>query len=259
MRALLAFSLALGLAGLSVVAGATPTRGGHDPTRGPMAERLPRSSRSVGLPFRGRLQSGVLLRESPYVRYTTEYRAAGNFYGTWELVQLVERVAYRVHQRLPGARLSVGELSRRTGGRLAGHASHQNGRDVDLSFYMTDAGGRTFDPFGFARFRADGVGRPPNAGLRFDDARNWEMVAKLVTDGDARVQFAFVSAAIRERLLREGSRRGASAVVLDRAARAMVPPAAGHVHDNHFHVRIYCAPANRPSCRDQGPVHPWAP
>jgi len=255
----MALLLSVGLVALSVDAGATPSRGPRDRSRGPHAERLPHDSRSVGLPFRGSLRNGVLLRESPFLRYTTEYRAAGNFYGTWELVQLVERTAYRVHQRLPGSRLSVGELSRRNGGRIAGHASHQNGRDVDLSFYMTDARERPFEPFAFARFRGDGVGRPPNQSLRFDDARNWEMVAKLVADGDARVQYIFVSGAIKDRLLREGRRRRAPATVLDRAARLLAPPAEGHVHDNHFHVRIYCAPANRPACRDQGPHHPWAP
>lgn len=256
MRPLLALSLMLLLSVVSLEAGAT---GARDRSRGPTARRLPHNSRSVGLPFDGRLRNGVLLAESRHVRYTTEYREAGNFYGTWELVQLIERVAYRVARRLPGARLSVGELSARSGGSIAGHASHENGRDVDLSFYMTDARGRTFDPFGFARFKADGQGRPPNQSLRFDDARNWEAVAKLVADGDARVQYIFVAETIKRRLLREGRRRGAPASVLDRANRLLAQPAAGHRHDNHFHVRIYCPPANRPACRDEGPRHPWYP
>ena len=256
MRPLLATLVVVLLSGLTLEASAT---GPRDRTRGPDARRLPRNSRSIGLPFDGRLRNGVLLRESAHLRYTTEYREAGNFYGTWELVQLIERAAYRVHRRLPGARLSVGELSARNGGRIPGHASHQNGRDVDLSFYMTDSGGRTFDPFAFARFKGNGEGRPPNQSLRFDDARNWELVSKLVADGDARVQYIFVGAAIRDRLLREGRRRGAPASVLDRATRLLAQPASGHRHDNHFHVRIYCSPANRPACRDQGPAHPWYP
>ncbi len=244
------------LSGFSLQAEAT---GPRDRSRGPDARRLAHNSRSRGLPFDGRLQNGVLLRESRHVRYTTEYREAGHFYGTWELVQLIERAAYRVARRLPGARLSVGELSRSRGGRIPGHASHQNGRDIDISFYMTDARGRTFDPFGFARFDSEGQGRAPNQSLRFDDARNWELVAKLVADGDARVQYIFVAAAIKRRLLREGRRRGAPASVLDRANRLLAQPASGHRHDNHFHVRIYCPPANRPACRDEGPRHPWYP
>lgn len=256
MRALLGIlSLALALGALAPGAGANP----RDVTRGPGARRLPHGSRSIGLPFDGRLRRSVELRESDYIRRVTEYEPRGNFYGTWELVQLLERAAYRVARRIPGAKLSVGELSAREGGRIAGHASHQSGRDVDIAFYMLDGGGDPYPPGAFAAFDANGRGLAPNEGLRFDDARNWELVAKLVADGDARVQYIFVARHIKQRLLREGRRRGAPASVLHRAETVMVQPASGHRHANHFHVRIYCAPADRPSCRDQGPRHPWYP
>ena len=231
----------------------------RDATRGPGARRLPRGSRSIGLPFDGRLHRGVELRESEYLRRVTEYEPGGNFYGTWELVQLLERAAYRVARRLPGAKLSVGELSAPEGGRLPGHASHQNGRDVDIAFYMLDGRDRPYPPGAFAEFDARGKGVAPNEGLHFDDARNWELVAKLVADGDARVQYVFVARHIKQRLLAEGRRRGAPASVLARAEAVMVQPASGHRHANHFHLRIYCAPGDAPRCRDQGPRHPWAP
>jgi penicillin-insensitive murein endopeptidase len=251
------FLVALALA-LTTAAVATADRASVDATRGPSARPLPRGSRSLGLPFRGRLRDGVLLRESSYVRYVTEYARAGNHYGTWELVQLLERAAYRVARRLPGAKLSVGEISSERGGPIPGHASHQNGRDVDLGFYMLDARGRPYDAFAFADFGPDGRGRGPNASLRFDDARNWELVAKLVADGDARVQHLFVARHLKDRLLAEGRRRGAPASVIARAERVMAQPT-GHPHANHFHLRIYCSPSNRPACKDQGVRHPWAP
>lgn len=174
------------------------------------------------------------------------------------MVQLLERAAERVEQRVPGARLSVGEISARRGGPLPGHRSHQNGRDVDIGFYMTDARGRPYDAFAFAAFGPDGAGLGPNRMLRFDDARNWELVGKLVADGDARVQRIFVARAIEQRLLREGRRRRAPRVVLDRASKVMQQPR-HHPHDNHFHVRIYCDPRERPGCRDRAPFHPWYP
>ncbi|NOY91639.1 MAG: penicillin-insensitive murein endopeptidase [Deltaproteobacteria bacterium] len=251
-------SLALLLAGsllTASVAFATPSDG----TRGPGARRLSHRSRSTGFPWDGRLRRGVLLHESAHVRYTTEYRAAGNFWGTWELVQLLERAAYRVSRRLPGAKLSVGELSRERGGRIPGHASHRSGRDADLAFYMLDGRGRPFAPFAFAAFRGNGQGRGVNSGLRFDDARNWELVAKLVADGDARVQYIFVSNALKRRLLREGRRRHASASVLRRAEAVLIQPSGHNRHENHFHLRIYCPPASRPACRDRAPFHPWYP
>jgi penicillin-insensitive murein endopeptidase len=212
----------------------------------------------VGLPFSGRLEDGVLLRESPTVGYVPEYAARGNFWGTWQLVQLIERAAARVEQRLPGSRLHVGELSRQRGRRIDGHHSHMSGRDVDIAFYMTDARGRPYEPFAFAAFGADGVGLGPNRMLRFDDARNWELVGKLVADGDARVQHIFVANRIRQRLLREGRRRHAPESVLERASLVLGQPS-GNPHENHFHVRVYCNPRERAVCRDRAPFHPWYP
>jgi len=241
---------------------AEPARGDrvNDPTRGPDARRLSRRSRSIGWPWRGRLEHGVELVESPVLVRVGEYREGGHFFGTWELVQLIERAAWRVHLRHPGAKLPVGELSRRTGGRLDGHRSHRSGRDADIGFYLLDAEGRPVNaPLAFARVRPNGSCTSPNTGFRFDDARNWELVAKLVADGDARVQYIFVHRAIKRRLLDYGRRIGAPRVLIDRAAQAMIQPAGSHPHRNHFHVRIYCAPGDRPRCKDRPPFHDWYP
>lgn len=223
--------------------------------------RRPRAepSTSVGLAWRGHLRHGVLLRESDHIRYAGEYRDGGHFYGTSELVQLIERAAARVATRLPGARLTVGELSARSGGRLSGHRSHQSGRDADIAFYMLDADGDPYHPFAFAGFDRHGVGFPPNEMLRFDDDRNWELVARLVADPDARVQYIFVADTLRARLLRTARRRRAPARVVARAEAVLVQPSHGHPHRNHFHLRIYCPPADRPRCEDREPFHAWYP
>jgi penicillin-insensitive murein DD-endopeptidase len=202
---------------------------------------------------------GMRLKESAYVRHVDEYVAGARFYGTWELVQVLERGARRVAFRLPGSKLSVGELSSEHGGDVNGHNSHESGRDVDIGFYMTTADGRPYEAGSFAEFDARGRGLAPNGGLRFDDARNWELVSKLVTDPDARVQYIFVARTLRQRLLNEAARRGAPKETLERAAAVLVQPAHGHAHRNHFHVRIYCAPADRPLCRDVGPYWSWYP
>lgn len=214
-------------------------------------------SRSFSFPWEGKLRHALKLESSEYVRHVNEYATTGHFYGTWELVQLIERAARRVAFRLPGPRLSVGELSRATGGEIPGHHSHENGRDVDIGFYMTLTDGRPYHGFAFADFAANGVGTGPNHMLRFDDARNWELVAKLISDADARVQFIFVGETIKQRLLAEAKRRGVSAGLIARAKTVMAQPTEGHPHRNHFHVRIYCAPADRPSCKDRPPYFPW--
>jgi len=216
-------------------------------------------SRSVDFAWEGRLRRGMRLKESKYLRHVGEYKAKGHFYGTWELVQLVERAARRVAFRMPGAQLSVGELSSPKGGRIPGHRSHQSGRDIDIAFYMTTTDGRPYHGHAFAEFDAGGRGVGANRTLRFDDARNWELVRKLVTDSEARVQYIFVGRALRQRMLDHARRQGDSRRAIDRASAVMTQPATGHPHRNHFHVRIYCPPADRPRCRDQGPYWPWYP
>lgn len=247
LRAVSVF-VALALLLASGSAFAVPTR------RAPAIRRV---SRSIGFPFDGRLRGAVLLRETPELRYTPEYAPRGNFYGTWELVQVLHRASAHVARRVPGAKLSVGELSQATGGSIPGHHSHQNGRDADVSFYILDGAGRPMEPWAFANFDDQGRGEGPNVGLRFDDARNWEFVSRLVTDADARVQFIFIGRGLRHRLIEYANRRGVSPSIVARAARAMVQPAEGHPHRNHFHIRIYCGTANQPQCQDRAPFHPW--
>jgi murein endopeptidase len=47
--------------------------------------------------------------------------------------------------------------------------------------------------------------------------------------------------------------------VIARAEALLIQPSHGHPHRNHFHVRIYCPPADRPACEDREPFHPWYP
>src|SRR5690348_3755680 len=95
-----------------------------------------RQSRSLGHAWDGWLLRGVKVKPGPHLRYVTEYVHSNNFYGTWQLVQLLERAAFGVARRSPGAQLSVGELSASGGGDLPGHASHESGRDADIGFYI---------------------------------------------------------------------------------------------------------------------------
>ena len=87
MRRFAVLLVLLSVASLASVASATPRGEGGREARSPRAHR----SRSIGLAWRGRLARGVKLRESARVRYIGEYAEAGNHWGTWQLVQLLER------------------------------------------------------------------------------------------------------------------------------------------------------------------------
>jgi murein endopeptidase len=110
-----------------------------------------RRSRAVGLAYSGRLVRGVRLPREGRHYFTwdgilhTSPNRWWRRYGTDRLVRVLLRVtaAYRrAHPRAP--RVAVGDLSRPHGGDFGpryggdGHASHQNGLDLDIYYPRRD-------------------------------------------------------------------------------------------------------------------------
>lgn len=221
----------------------------------------PSRSRSVGATNRGRLNHAVRVEPSPTLRVRNPSQA----YGTEELVALITWAADEVARQHPGSSLNVGDLSRERGGRIRPHRSHRVGRDADLGFYLVDAqSGAPAEARHFVALPRGAKGTDRQGGsFAFDDARNWTLVAALVSQDVVPVQYIMVIAPLKERLLAEGRRRGASAELLARVDAVVGPQRSGRgrfsydSHDSHFHVRIYCAPDDRPACVDTAPFHPW--
>jgi penicillin-insensitive murein DD-endopeptidase len=187
------------------------------------------------------------------------YRRAGMRFAVPQLVGLVERAAARVADGFPGSALYVGEMSAKWGGDEAGHASHESGRDVDLAFYAEEPGGRALTGFPVTRFDRYGAGIAGKGGraIRFDAARNWELVEALLADEGADVQWIFASDGVKALLLRWAVDRGRDREIVMRAATALHQPSDSAPHDDHFHVRIYCPEGAGDACVDVGPVWPW--
>jgi murein endopeptidase len=171
-----------------------------------------RESVAVGDPAAGRLVRGVRLPSEGRTFFTWDpvKRRAPNRawrrWGTDRLVRIVLQVARdyrRAHPRSP--RMSVGDLSRPHGGDFGpqfgyiGHASHQNGLDVDV-YYP----------------RADGRERAPRYASQINRELSQELVDRFLAAG-ASVIFV-------------GPNTG-----LTGPAGVVVPLAN---HDNHLHVRI---------------------
>lgn len=177
----------------------------------------------------------------------------GALYGTDEAVALVVRVARRLRREQPnGPPLGVADLSPRGGGPSRFHRSHQSGRDIDLLFYLVDATGRPVRNGEMRPVDADGHTRD---GLRFDTARNWALVRALIDDPAADVQYIFVAEPLRLLLLDHARAAGEPPDRVARAAALLRQPSDAAPHDDHFHVRIYCAPSDRPlGCSDRGPL-----
>jgi murein endopeptidase len=169
-------------------------------------------STAVGSQTAGRLEQGVRLPAEgrTFLTWDPVLRRSPNRawrrWGTDRLVRVVLRVAHQyraAHPRAP--RIAIGDLSRPHGGDFGpqygyiGHASHQNGLDVDV-YYP----------------RADGRELAPQDAREIDRQRSQELVDRFLAAG-ALVIFVGPNTGLR----------GPSTRVL-----LLVH------HDNHLHVRL---------------------
>lgn len=201
---------------------------------------------SVGTPTDGRLVGGTRLEAGPTVRVVPVYAGDDSTWGTDELVGLLRRASTSVAKKHPGSILSIGHLSRRNGGNIDRHHSHESGRDADVGFFVVDHRKKAAFADHFVPFVADGTA-PTWPGARFDDARNWAFVAAIVSDPRVEVSHVFVASPLRARLLAYAQRAGVPLALRVRAAERMVQPHGALPHDDHFHVRIVC-PARMRAC-----------
>jgi penicillin-insensitive murein endopeptidase len=121
---------------------------------------------SIGTPDAGLLVNPLQMPAGPYWKVRNPLET----YGTAETIEFILTAVEEVEARFPGSpRLVVGDISRRDGGRLNRHRSHQAGRDVDLGFYY--AAGEAQD---FAMVRRKDLDLP----------RTWALVRALLTETD---------------------------------------------------------------------------
>lgn len=155
------------------------------------------------------------------------------------LLSVLNRASRIVGRKYPGSILEIGELSRRNGGRIASHLSHQNGRDADVGFYIVDLDGQPVRPSSYLRFEGSGECHDDPT-VRFDEKRNWAFVRALLQDPKYEVRQIFVYAPLRARLLAYAAKIGSPLEIRAKAAAAMMQPINAQPHDDHFHVRISC-------------------
>ena len=216
------------------------------------------TSISVGRPNRGYLVDARRLPDRGQ-GYTTRpvWLARGNRFGTDELVDLVTGVARRMATQVRGVKLVVADLSGRRGGgerARAFHRSHQSGRDADLLYYMRDAAGKPFEADAMHVFDAQGVAKD-GSGITIDVPRTWLLVKELVVAPEAPVQYIFMYEPIAQLLLEHAAKIGEPEALIARARKTLRQPGDSARHDDHMHVRVYCARGDRAyGCVDIGPM-----
>lgn len=189
-------------------------------------------SKSVGRPGRGRIRHSVRLpaNDALYRR-----RDASHSYASAHMIMILQRAiaAFRKDSGY-GGEVVFNDLSRRRGGRLSPHNSHQSGRDADIRLLLVP-----------------GTERKNGTGTVDWDA-TWALMHSFIETGH--VQYIFLSRS-RQRLLRRAAvRAGVDPATLEkqlqypgRARRATIRHAPGH--DRHFHLRVDCG-KNEKRCHD---------
>ena len=192
--------------------------------------RVPVSpSEAIGPTNRGRLEEGVRLpsHRGYFIR------SAARAYGTEETIRWIVAAFDAVDAKFKQRKVvRIHDVSDRDGGKLRDHKSHQNGRDVDISYYQTECGpqGCRFDDF-----RAS----------ELDVARQWTLLEHWLRHGQA--EMIFIDYRLQAKLYRYAKKKGATKAQLDRwiqYPRGKYEPngVIRHFpnHDDHLHVRFVC-------------------
>jgi LysM repeat protein len=191
---------------------------------------------SVGLPHHGRLKKAIRLKQGKgyYIR-----RPERSFGASQTVGYLTKSVA-QVRRRFPHLHdLAIGDLSAKKGGKITMHASHQNGRDVDIGFYFKEI------PKGYPESFV--VATPKN----IDFKASWALLTQFTDlakkpNGVDRIFMSYSSQKMFYKLARKSgvSKKKLKEVFQYPAGKWSKQGVVHHepAHDEHFHVRFKCAP-----------------
>jgi murein endopeptidase len=181
-------------------------------------------SLSIGAPDAGALFNGVTLTDGPL----WHFRNPDETWATEETLAYLIAAIEAVDRRHPGSpSLCIGDLSKRGGGPLNRHRSHQSGRDVDIGFYYRSGEAPDFR-----------VGRISDLDL----PRCWTLVRALVTETD--VERIFIDRSIQRALFRHALESGDNRAWLEwifeypRGRRDAIIQHERR-HRSHLHARFY--------------------
>jgi hypothetical protein len=181
---------------------------------------------SVGKASAGWLINGVRLESSKRILARSDTN-----WGTPEVIKGIKAAVEAVHARFPKTpRLVVGDISKKGGGRLRPHRSHQSGRDADIGYFLkTPQTSNYFQSFDVSEL---------------DVPRTWAFVASLLASGG--VQYIFIDRAIQAPLRAHAEKRGKltkgklDVLFSSRSGKKGHDTIIRHArgHRNHMHVRF---------------------
>ncbi len=191
---------------------------------------------SIGPAHGGVLVAGVRMPEGA----NWDLVSPGLAWGTQETVDALAHAIDAVAGRFPSTpKVFIGDISAKRGGHLNPHVSHQSGRDVDISYYLTEG----------HRWYATANGS------NLDRARTWHLIRTLIADSD--VDLILVDTQIQRILKAYALEIGEDPAWVDdifqvggKSRRPIIFHAKGHA--THLHVRFYSPVAQELGRRAHG-------
>ncbi len=153
-------------------------------------------------------------------------------WGTAKTIDLLQNAINRYRKKVPtGPKVHLGDISRKGGGPLAPHKSHQHGRDIDIGYVLLGEAG---DETRFLTANAKNLDVP----------RTWALIKALVDTNE--VRYIFMDWGLQKLLYDYAREKGVSE---DELSEIFQYPrsrkrSAGIIrhwkgHENHFHVRFH--------------------
>lgn len=175
---------------------------------------------------KGSLKMSYRLRTSGHYHIKRPHRS----FGTRSTVQLLYKVLNAYRRKYKGPTLVVGDLSKKGGGKISGHVSHQTGMDVDLGFVHTKKAGKLKD---FIRVRDNNL----------DVKRTWGLVHEFLKTNQ--IRYMFIDYDVQKELYEYARKHGVSKNKLSQwfqyprsKRRAYGIVRHWKNHDDHIHVRF---------------------
>lgn len=205
------------------------------------AIRGPSGGQSYGLPWNGALRDSTQLPDGDgYV-----IRRPQLSFATRSTVDYVQQAIAEVRQQFPEAHvLAIGDMSSKAGGPIAGHRSHQSGRDVDVGLIY-----KTKPPTFPREFE-------PATEDNLDCEATYALVSAFAdTAREGGAKMMFLDFQVQRILYGWALDHGEDISELERvfqyprseARSALVQHAPNHA--DHLHVRFLC-PKDEPGCTD---------
>jgi murein endopeptidase len=195
-------------------------------------------SESVGLPHDGSILGAMPMLNGPGRRVTAE---RWKTWGTQSTIRQLDKVLSRWAREHPDwPEVLVGNISRRKGGPIEPHKTHQSGRDVDLGYVpKPDKALR-----GWQKMNATNL----------DAEKTWTLMQAFISETNVEVIYA--DRKLQQLLLRAARKRPRVRADQLRKWFEVAPGARRgetlirHIpqHDDHFHIRFSCGDAER-QCR----------